>query len=1154
MKKLRIIALALAILCLLAPLTQVVSAAEISTLSEETVNSLDFSSYDNTALHASLSPSDLLTVILQRIVGDERVLSDAEKKYLDRYFDEYLIYDATLPPSLLSTETTESGLKVKAKSYSYQAKNGETVMYFPVRVTMGSMAKPLSYSSDEQCFVAEWENASEFSSLTVYYSGSITLPKEKINRLLTMAFNDATNALLTEDEMLKYTAALQEYQNYLRAVEQYEADCLTYDAYLSSLELYEKAVEEYQKNQEEWKIYHQKYELYEAYCNDLRIYEQKMTQYNADYKKHLAQIDAHKAYLVNLSTIRTSLVPMESLFLSPSDGKTGTLYRALQNNELVTMFEKYQNVLPKKPIEGMREEAERLNTLLGEYAEERKISEKKAFESYQKNYDEICYLFNSLYGRMSSIFEPPKGAEQSAMYTLMCSKLDIEYGAEEASYKKWRIKNVLAHLYLICLCLDDTKTPEATWNFYADDGKKHTYYYSNLLAQNLIISDVNAADPSSLTWIDEVLVSEAPTMPEKPIEVIAPTPPMVMEEPKAPTAMEQPLPPPVIEAPNPPSESDHSLVLRTGEICLALQQGLLYERSELTEAPTITLPEISIEKRTLGVSIYGARGCLLETDEPSSLPIPSESSEDLPISFEEGFNIYTFNGWSTSQDQSSISAIYQRAPKTYRATFVIDGQTVYETQVPIAQTPRFEGSAAKESTETVDYIFQTWDPPLSPIHEDTVYVAKYREQTRKYTVSFSILNQSLSHRYEWQQMPNVPTVSPKYYYSGATLFEFDGWDKEITPVTQNTTYTAQYRELVLAALPDGSDGTLSVAPTSQGYLLVTSEDRVTSISALVAKAVSENCRLDVLFSERNVTLSMDTIALQALQNAHMNELFIDRSDAHGTAIHFFDTDNKEILLSRGELRLSLPYSFGADANVYLSSYDPFLQATQATVSCTPTASTVELIASSGIYYRPYERFTLTLNVGKNGQAMANESIYSEGEKVYLTIHPNAHYRISALFLKNPVTGEITELSQKNYTVMPAYNAILCVEFSPIEYTVKFVYHGETKIEKHPFGATLVFPEIPSSFEEDGFFYTFLGWSETASVVTGDATYTANYYSVRVEDVADDGEGGAWNAVIWNILAPLAIFALLLLGILIAVPIIIVKQVKKKKKQTNNQNE
>lgn len=1157
MKKLRMIALILAILCLLAPLTQAVSAADLPA-SSEAVSSLDFSSFDETSVLARVSPSDLLSILLEHVYRDGQTLSAAEKNYLDLYFDEYLIYDGTIPPSLVSTKIKEGIISVIAKSYSYEAKNGKTVTYSPVRVTMGSVTKTLSYSSEHQAFVAELEDSSELFTLTVDYVGSISLPKETVNRLVTLAFDDASAAQWYEDEKQIYLAALAEYQNYLRAVEQYEADCVTYNEYLAKLSLYENALEAYQKNQEEWETYRQKQELYEVYLDNLDAYDQKLKKYNEDYKNYLAQIDARDAYLINLNKIRASLVPMESLFLTPSDKKTGTLYRALQNNELVTMFEKYQNVLPKKPIEGMRDEAERLNTLLGEYAEERKISEQKAFESYQKNYDEICRLFQSLYDRMSAIFAPPQGSDQSAMYTLMCAKLEAEYGigTEESEYKKWRIQNVLAHLYLICRCLDDAKTSEATWNFYSNTGKACTYYYSELLAQNLIISDTNTANPSNLVWMNEVSVFDAPQMPEKPIEVIAPIPPTEMEEPIPPAIVEQPLPPEAMTPPIAPPEGDPSMMLRTEALRKALQNGELYERAEFSEDPTVPLPEIAIEKRTHGVSVYGARGCLLEATDPSALPTPSKDSETLPFSFEDGYDTYKLESWLPSKDGSVISAVYRRTAetRTYRATFMVNEIIVDEIQVPAMRTPHFNGSVSKKHTASTEYFFERWDPPLAPISGDTVYKAVFREQPRKYSVSFTILDHpTITKEYEWQAIPTPPTVSLKdqYYISGGSLFEFCGWGTAqgtLPPVTQDVTYTAQYQ---LLATLDADEMLLFEQSTSQGYLLISSGDKIASISNLIEKTVSENCRLDVLFSERNVTLSLDLAALQALQREGIAKLLLDQNETYGTAIRFFRSDGTEIFLSEGELRLSIPHSFGADAKIYLSSYDPSLQLLQATVSCTPTETEIKLIATAGIYYRPYERFTLAMNVGKNGQAMTNSSIYSEGDTVYFTVHPNAHYRISQIFFKNPITGETVPINQK-YAVMPAYNAVLCVEFEPIEYTITFVYHGETKVEKHPFGAILTFPQIPTSFEENGLFYTFIGWSETASVVTRDATYTASYYSVRVEDVADDTEGSAWNAVIWNILVPLAILALLILGILIAVPIVIVKQVKKKK-QKNSQN-
>ena len=1644
MKKLRIIAACLAVLCLLAPIMQTVSAAELLRSSGE-IGSLDFSSFGNTSFLARISPSDLLTMLLEQVYHDDREVSEAEKNYLDRYFDEYLVYDSALPPSLISIESGEHGVTVMAKPYSYQSKNGETLMYLPVRVTMGNITKSLSYSSQKKSYVAELNNSTDLDSLTVYYSGSITLSKESINRLVTMAFDDASQAILGEQTMLEYTAALAEYQNYLRAMDQYRADCLNYEEYLSSLELYRQAMTEYEKNQAEWESYRQKYSVYESYLEELRIYNQTLEVYNREYNAYLTKVSEREAYLKNLDRIHTSLIAIESLFLAPSDQKTGTLYKALQNAELVAMFEKYQGVLTKnfgikkETITELRADADHLNELLGGYEEARKISEKEAFDFYKQNYEEICRLFNSLYQRMSDIFQPPAGFSASNVYTLMCAKLDTEYDAEEASYKKWRIKNVLAHIYLICLCLDDARTPDATWNFYADDGKPHTYYFSNLLAQNVIISDTNSANPSALSWRNEVPEPTPPTMPTPPIEVVEPLQPQIMSEPTPPEVIEEPIEPEEKEAPTPPLESDHSLVLRAGEICLALQEGALFDRAEQTEDPTITLPELSIEKKIRGVSIYGFNSRLLDANDPNSLPLPSTDSEELPITWDDGYDVYTFSGWSTARDGSSISAVYQRTAKTYTATFKIDGVTVYEIQVPITQTPTFVGSTEKNSSETVNYFFETWNPPLSPMYEDTVYEATYREEPRTYLVTFKIRNKVLTQRYSWQELPIEPTLSEQdlFYLSGTTLFEFVGWDQSISPVTQDTVYTAQYRavgapippndpcetnghtwanatctvsktctvcgtpegnalghaevaheaktptctekgwdayitcsrcdyttyaekaalghtpadavvennvdstcteagsydnvvycsvcgeeisrtpvavdalghdeiaheakaptcteigwdayvtcsrcdyttyvekaalghtsadavvennvdptcteagsydtvvycsvcnaeisrvtiivpatgcnhewieatctspktcskcggmdgvalghdeisheakaptctekgwdayvtcsrcdyttyvekaalnhdevaheakaptctekgwdayvtcsrcdyttyaetaalghteaivvgtsatctatgltngkkcsicDAILVAqevipalghnevaheakaptcteigwenyvtcsrcdyttyvetaalghteatvagtaatctatgLTDGkkcsvcnevlvaqevipatghhwADATCELAKTCtvcgttegaalghnwreatledpktcmvcgktegdplspeepeesisfekipQGYLLSSSQNRIPLFWWYIQHTLNNanTNRLTVRFSRQNITLSLNAVAMQALQNSAVNEIFLDQHETLGTAIRFFKTDGTEILLDEGELRLTIPHSFDADARVFLSAYHPSINRTQKSVPYTRTATTIEATVSAGSYYRPYERFTVTLNVGTHGQAMTNENLYSEGERIHLTVNADAHYRISALFFKNPLTGETIKVDP-SMILMPAWDAELCVEFAPIEYTITFIYHGQTKTETYLFGQTLTFPEIPTSFEEDGLFYTFIGWSETSSVVTGDATYTANYHSIPIDEVADDGEGGAWNAVIWNILVPIAIVALVILGILIAVPIIIVKRVKKKKKQMKNE--
>ncbi len=1143
MTKLRsVLAWILATLCFLAPLTPIASAEELLPVTAST-SSLDFSSENEYMLQAVVSPADLLSLIL----GTSSTPSSAERSYLNTYFSDYLIYDAFLPPTLLATEKDGDRVTVTALSYSYEGNNGKTVTYCPVRAMIGTRELPLTPSADG--YSATFSDLTDADpAITVFYQGSLSLPKESVRRLVTMAYEDAQHGLAAKHRLEAYQTAFEEYERYLAAMEEYEEDSLRYEQYLSSLELYRAALAEYEQNQRDWALYREKEAAYNTYLSDCTVYEAKKEQFDIDWANYLVQKSKRDAYLTNLKDVRMALYAMESLFLTPTDKKTGTLYRALQNSELVVMFEKYQDVLstnfnvPKKTITDLRADADRLNDLLGKYNDARNVSEKRAFETYKENYEEICTLFNSLYHRMSSILKP-------AVYTLMCAKLELEYPEDHGKYKKWRIKNVLAHIYLICLCLDDERTPDNTWRFYADDGKEHTYYFSDLLNQNLIISDSDKADPSELSWIDEVAEPTAPTLPIEPPLVKKPLPPATIARPTEPEEVPCPVEPTTVANPTPPAESDHALFARTESLREALAQGNLSQRTAPTEDVTLPLPELAVERNLEGVSVLGAKGRLLPVTDLSALPTPSEDKENLPPHFQTDYAIYVFEGWSEpirlpgDAENLYVFAKYRRTTKTYLATFIIDGEVICEKQVAVGEIPTFDGSTEKASTNTRDYEFTTWNPPLSPIYADTEYVAQYRESVRTYTITFAMTNQTVTRRYQWQQTP-TPPIPPSSYYSEGSLFEFIGWDKEIAPVTENTTYTACYREIALAQIPVGSDGSFSITQSAASVLLTTSSNRM-ELSMLVEKTIQDEKRLDIVFSEHGASLSLDTETLRTLRQKGFCEIFLDQDEIRGTAIRFFTRNNTELSLYSGELRLRLSHGFATEKGLYLSAYYPSLDTTQTDVDCTVTEQTVEFLATPSVYYKPYRRFTLTLKVGEHGQATANATVYSAEEEILLTILPDANYRLASLTFTDPVSGEVLT-ADPEALVMPAYDAELSVTFEPIEYTVQFHYHGETITQKQPFGATVKFPEIPTSFEEDGRFYTFIGWSSTASIVTGDMTYTANYHSIPVEEVSDSGEGGAVKAAIINVLLPMALVALLVLALLIVTPILIVKYVKKRK--------
>lgn len=117
----------------------------------------------------------------------------------------------------------------------------------------------------------------------------------------------------------------------------------------------------------------------------------------------------------------------------------------------------------------------------------------------------------------------------------------------------------------------------------------------------------------------------------------------------------------------------------------------------------------------------------------------------------------------------------------YRDNNVKDGEIpVYRGEIP----SRGEG-----------FVFDGWTPDITPAYYDTTYTAKYTSSS--YTVRWVNDDNSLlkSEVYRYGEMPlynDTPSssaVAPTGY-----AYVFNGWKPETRPVTQDITYTAQYKE------------------------------------------------------------------------------------------------------------------------------------------------------------------------------------------------------------------------------------------------------------------------------------------------------------------------------------------------------------------------
>lgn len=177
-----------------------------------------------------------------------------------------------------------------------------------------------------------------------------------------------------------------------------------------------------------------------------------------------------------------------------------------------------------------------------------------------------------------------------------------------------------------------------------------------------------------------------------------------------------------------------------------------------------------------------------------------------------------------------------------------DGTVLKKWSIDEWATPKAPADPTREATAEYTYTFAGWDPEVEPINEDTVYTATYTATVNEYTVTWidwdgntldtDTLEYGALPRYEWA----TPTKTATAQYT----YTFSGWSPEITPVTWNATYTAQFDSIVnqytvSIASNDTSMGTVDVSSVTVDYgTEISSSDNVLTIGSNTITATPES--------------------------------------------------------------------------------------------------------------------------------------------------------------------------------------------------------------------------------------------------------------------------------------------------------------------------
>ena len=172
------------------------------------------------------------------------------------------------------------------------------------------------------------------------------------------------------------------------------------------------------------------------------------------------------------------------------------------------------------------------------------------------------------------------------------------------------------------------------------------------------------------------------------------------------------------------------------------------------------------------------------------------------VSLENGATISESNttlaaGQVTNLSQIANVTLVKKIVPKYSITFVnYDGTELQSSDVAYGETPVYNGETPTKTDPTgqYSYTFSGWDPEISAVTGEATYTAQFTSTVNEYTIKFvngDDVLQSSDVAYGETPAYNGETPS-KTDPTGQYSYTFSGWDPEISAVTGEATYTAQF--------------------------------------------------------------------------------------------------------------------------------------------------------------------------------------------------------------------------------------------------------------------------------------------------------------------------------------------------------------------------
>ena len=206
--------------------------------------------------------------------------------------------------------------------------------------------------------------------------------------------------------------------------------------------------------------------------------------------------------------------------------------------------------------------------------------------------------------------------------------------------------------------------------------------------------------------------------------------------------------------------------------------------------------------KTYTVTWKNWNGTVLETDTDVEYNSDPSYDGEKPTRAADAQYTYTFKGWDKPLEKVTkdvtYTAVYEETINKYTVTWVNwdNKELEKDKDVPYGATPKYDGKEpTKAGNAQYSYKFTGWNPAVSPVTGDITYTAQFEAVINTYTVTWVNWDNK-----ELEKDKDVPYgATPKYDGKEPTKagnaqysYKFAGWNPEVSEVTGDITYTAQF--------------------------------------------------------------------------------------------------------------------------------------------------------------------------------------------------------------------------------------------------------------------------------------------------------------------------------------------------------------------------